>query len=201
MKLKTILITCLFGMLAISAQAQSAMKILDTAAANFQKTKGVKITYAFSSGGEHGNGTIKLSGQKFVNDMGDMAVWFNGKTMWTLVKSNEEVNVTTPTAKEIAKMNPYAFMSLYKKGYKATMGKSSATFHEVLLTATDAKASLQNITVRIDKKTNQLQYVKMNGQGAQIEISVKSYTAQSFNDATFTFNAKNYPDVDVIDLR
>ena len=40
----------------------------------------------------------QLSGQKFVVNMGGTITWFDGKTMWSYVKKNEEVNVTTPTA-------------------------------------------------------------------------------------------------------
>lgn len=192
---------CIFSQ---KASAQNATKILDTAASNFKSAGGVKITYSFTGNGTSGNGIIKMNSQKFVNDMGDMVVWFNGKTVWTLVKSNEEVTVTNPSAKEIAKMNPYAFVSLYKKGYKASMThKSTHDCYEVQLTPTKSSVAFKSILLRINRFSNQLTYVKMTStDGNNVEITVKSYAKnQKYSDATFTFNENSYPDVDVIDLR
>ena len=195
---------CMLSFSALDASAQNATKILDTAVSKFKSAGGVKITYAYTGNGTSGNGTIKLNSQKFVNDMGDMVVWFNGKTLWTLVKSNEEVTVTNPTSKEIAKMNPYAFVSLYKKGYKASVtGKSTHDYYEVLLTPSKSSSAFKSILLRINRFSNQLSYVKMTAtDGNNVEITVKSYAKnQKYSDATFTFNENNYPDVDVIDLR
>ena len=195
---------CILSCSALDASAQNATKILDTAVSNFKSAGGVKITYSYTGNGTSGNGTIKMNGQKFMNDMGDMVVWFNGKTVWTLVKSNEEVTITNPSSKEIAKMNPYAFVSLYKKGYKASMThKSTHDDYEVLLTPSKKTATFKSILLRINRFSNQLSYVKMtSADGNSVEITVKTYAKnQKFTDATFTFSEKNYPDVDVIDLR
>ena len=80
--------------------ADNATKILDQAASKFKAAGGVLIGYSYDMNGETGKGTIKMQGKKFVNTFADHVIWFNGKTLWTLVKENEEVNVTTPTPKE-----------------------------------------------------------------------------------------------------
>ena len=129
-------------------------------------------------------------------------MWFNGKSLWTLVKENEEVNLTNPTESEIAKLNPNSYLNLYKKGYKASKGKSTSVYHEVILQATSAKATIQKIIVKIDKKTYQPTYIHLTGKGLNSEINITKYqTSQKFSVGTFTFNSKQYPDYELIDLR
>lgn len=185
-------------------QAQSAMSVLEKAAANFRKAGGVKIGYTYQVGDENGAGQIQLKGRKFVNHMDGQTIWFDGKTMWTYVPDNEEVNVTTPTQKELAKMNPYAFLSLYKKGYKATLrGKDSKQYYAVELTATDAKRSPKSILVHVNRTDYRLQYARLSlSSGETLTVKVSSYAAkQTWTDSHFTFPKKSYPKAEIIDLR
>lgn len=182
--------------------SQNAIKILDTAAANYKKASGVKINYTYTIGSEHGKGVLKSDGNKFVNDTGNIIVWFNGKSLWTLVKENEEVNLTNPTEREITKLNPNSYLNLYKKDYKASMGKSTSVCYEVILQANSAKATIQTIIVKIDKKTYYPSFIHISGKGINTDINVTQYlTSQKFSIGTFSFNPKQYPDYELIDLR
>ena len=179
------------------------MKLLDKTAASFQNAGGIKAEYVYTMNGQKGSGTILMQGRKFMNDLGEQAVWFDGKTMWTLVRNNEEVNVTEPTPQEIASMNPYAFVSMYKKGYKASFGKSTTAYHEILLKPSGREATAKQILLRFSKQTLQPVYMKMQTNDRnEVEIAVKSFAkGQKFGAGTFTFNPKLFPDVEVIDLR
>ena len=183
--------------------ADDATKILDKAASTFKAAGGVTISYTYDLNGDKGKGTIKMQGKKFVNTFAGHVIWFNGKTLWTLVKENEEVNVTTPTPKELAGINPYSFLNMYKSGYKASMGKSTATYYEVILKAISPSTSMKSVVVHILKKNYQPCYVKLaTVDGIENKISVTKYiTKQSFSADTFVFNPKKYPNVDVVDLR
>ncbi|MBQ9665053.1 MAG: outer-membrane lipoprotein carrier protein LolA [Bacteroidaceae bacterium] len=189
-----------------SMTAQEATKILDKTAATLKAAKNVKIGFTLEAdggGNTAGNtGYIKLSGQKFVVNMGGSITWFDGKTMWSYVKKNEEVNVTTPTAAEVAKMNPYAFLSFYKKGYTAKMGKSTAKEHEVVLTGSEGSA-YEQVVMRVNKATNEPTYLKTtSAKGVVTVIRCNSLVKnQKYTDATFRFNKKNYPKAEVVDLR
>lgn len=195
------IITCLLA--AVSISALDAKSVLDKASANFKKCPSVTIGYTVSSGGDSDNGTITLQGQKFCNKMSNMTVWFDGKTMWSLNKDNEEVNVTTPTATQVAKMNPYAFLSIYKKGYKVAFGKNTNQYYEVVLTAQDAKTSVQKLTVRISRSSYQPMHVVMSSKKTgDMTISINSYKkGKKQADAAYQFNKSKYPDIEVIDLR
>lgn len=188
-----------FLLISLSLSAQTPMSVLDAVASNYNKKGDTEIVFTLNSSSK---GTIKLSGQKFNISLVDMTMWFNGSTLWTYVKDNQEVNVTNPTDAEIAKINPYAFVSMYKKGYKAEFGKAETSVHHIVLKSTDKKKSFQQIDLRILKASNTLKSVLLTtGKGTMLDIVVDSYKYVKFADSTFVFDSKKYPDVDVIDLR
>lgn len=185
--------------MSLTVNAQTPMSVLDAVAADYKKKGDTEIAFTLNSSSK---GTIKLSGQKFNISLVDMTMWFNGETLWTYVKENQEVNVTNPTDAEIAKINPYAFVSMYKKGYKAEFGKVETGVHHIVLKSTDDKKTFQQIDLRILKASNTLKSVVLTTRrGTTLNIVVDSYKYIKFADSTFVFDAKKYPGVDVIDLR
>lgn len=189
-------------LVAVLLHAQNATSVLDKSAATLRAAGNVKIGFTLEVDGGASAGYIKLQRQKFVVNVGGSITWFDGKTMWTYVKANEEVNVTTPSADAVAKMNPYAFLSFYKKGYTAKMGKGTAKEHEVLLTGKSG-SPYTNVVVRINKSTQYPTFIKMtSSKGAVTTIRCNSFLKnQKYKDSTFQFNKKNYPDVEIVDLR
>lgn len=189
-------------LVAVLLHAQNATSVLDKSAATLRAAGNVKIGFTLEVDGGASAGYIKLQRQKFVVNVGGSITWFDGKTMWTYVKANEEVNVTTPSADAVAKMNPYAFLSFYKKGYTAKMGKGTAKEHEVLLTGKSG-SPYTNVVVRINKSTQYPTFIKMtSSKGAVTTIRCNSFLKnQKYKDSTFQFNKKNYPDAEIVDLR
>lgn len=200
MKKIALVLMCLF--FGLMAEAQDATKILDNSAATLRAAGNVKIGFTMEVDGGASTGYIKLQRQKFVINMGGTITWFDGKTMWTYVKANDEVNVTTPSADAVAKMNPYAFLSFYKKGYTAKMGKSTTKEHEVVLTGKSG-SPFKKVVVRINKSTRYPSVITMtSSKDAVTTIRCNSFLKnQKYTDPTFQFNKKNYPNAEVVDLR
>lgn len=178
--------------------AQTPRSILDAVAAEYSKKGDTEIAFVMNN---TNSGVIRLSGQKFNIETEGVNMWFNGKTLWAYVKENGEVNVTNPTQNDIAKINPYAFVSMYKDGYSAAFGQTSASTYHIVLNATDAKKTFQQIDVYVDKANKRLESVKLTTRRTSMSIDVKSYKYKKFADAMFVFDKKQYPRVDVIDLR
>ena len=189
-------------LVAVLLHAQNATSVLDKSAATLRAAGNVKIGFTLEVDGGASTEYIKLQRQKFVVNVGGSITWFDGKTMWTYVKANEEVNVTNPSADAVAKMNPYAFLSFYKKGYTVKMGKGTAKEHEVLLTGKSG-SPYTNVVVRINKSTQYPTFIKMtSSKGAVTTIRCNSFLKnQKYKDSTFQFNKKNYPDAEIVDLR
>lgn len=197
------LIILIFAIItSFSCFSQNATSVLDKTAAEFKKCPSVTVAYTVAIQGEEENGTITLQGKKFKNEMSNTSTWFDGKTMWSLVKENEEVNVTNPNANQLAKINPYAFLDIYKKGYTVEFGKNDKSLYEVVLTSTNAKSSIQKAIIRINRTNYQPLYIMMGGAKADMEIKINSYKkGKKLADTFFQFNKKKFPNVDVIDLR
>ena len=200
--MKKITLTLLALCMVVVSYAQTATQLLDQSATALKAAGNVKINFTLKTGGGSSAGYIKLQRQKFVINMGGAITWFDGKTMWTYVKANDEVNVTIPTSEAVAKMNPYAFLSFYKKGYAAQIGKSTAKEHEVVLTGKNG-SPFKKVVVRINKSTKYPSVITMtSSKDAVTTIQCNSFLKnQKYKDTTFQFNKKNYPNVEVVDLR
>lgn len=201
--MKRFFILCLVALAAtISAYSQSAREILDKSAAAIRQAGGVSADFTLSAGGSDHKGKIRLLGSKFYASLQGHETWYNGKTLWTYVKDNDEVNVTTPSQKEIAKINPYAFLSVYKNGYELTKGKSTQKYYEVNMKSKDGKSSIKSAVVRVDKSTCRPLWLKISTLNATHTITVNTFARnQKFDDATFTFSKKAHPTAEIIDLR
>lgn len=199
---KKIFLLSLLLSVCTALMAQNATAILDKASASLKAAGDVKIAFSMSADGASSDGYIKLRGQKFVVNMDGTITWFDGKTMWNYVKQNDEVNVTTPSAAQAAKMNPYAFLTFYKKGYTAKMGASTSREHEVVLTGSET-SPYKKVVMRINKSTNYPSYIHLtSAKGSETIIHCNSLQKnQKYSDATFRFNKKDYPNVEVVDLR
>ena len=105
-------------------------------------------------------------------------------------------------------INPYTFLYMYQKGFSYKLG-ATKTFRgkavwEVVLTARDQKQELERITLFVTKDTYEPLYILLQQRGQQTrnEITVTSYqTGQNYTDRVFTFDKKQYPNAEVIDLR
>ena len=198
----------------IAQQQQSQAKsILDKTAEAFRKAGGVKadftvkvITDGLIEGVEHG--TIQLKGEKFVLKTTDIVTWFDGKTQWSYVAKNDEVNVSNPTQEELQQINPYTFLYMYQKGFSYKLGTvktyQGKAVWEVILTANDKKQELESITLYVTKSTYEPVYIQLQqrGQKTRNEITVTGYqTRLNYADSIFSFDKKQYPNAEIIDLR
>ena len=214
--MKRNIFSVLLALLAFPVVAQQRMQaktILDRTVEAFQKADGVKtrfmvktVTNGVMEGSE--TGIIQLKGDKFVLHAADMVTWFDGKTQWSYVEKNDEVNISTPTHEELRQINPYTLLYMYQKGYSCKLGTTQThrgeAVWEVILTAKDKTQELEQITLRVSKDTYQPLYILLQQRGTPTrnEITVLSYlTRQHYADSAFVFNREQYPNAEIIDLR
>ena len=127
-------------------------------------------------------------------------IWFDGKTQWTYMKNNDEVNVSNPTEAQLQAINPYNFINLYRNGFSYTMTTKGANY-EVHLTATNKKRSVQEMYITVNKSTYVPTNVKMRQSSGWTTIKISNFKATKLSDSMFRFNSKDYPHAEVIDLR
>jgi len=186
-------------MLSIAAPAQTARQILDKAAATVSSKGGA--TADFTMTGKYGNasGTITIKGDKFVANTPQAKMWFDGRTQWTYMVNTQEVNVSTPTQARQQTMNPYRFINLYKMGYAMTR-KTVTGGYEVHLKATNKQRTITEMYVTVDKSYVPVN-VKMKTDKGWTSIAIRNFKKVDVDDSRFRFNAKEYPEAEVIDLR
>ena len=197
---KTVLSLTLLLAFTVNLMAQTPRQVLDKAAKIVTSDSGVKADFKLTNSVGSTSGTIAIKGAKFHATTPQAIVWYDGKTQWTYVKNNDEVNVTTPTAAQQQAINPYTFIHLYRQGYKMTMNKTASAF-TVHLTAQEASRKIQELFITVDKKSYHPTQVKMLQGKKWTTFDISGIKKQQIADATFRFNQKDFPSAEVIDLR
>ena len=197
-------------LVSICIQAQDAMKVLDIAADRIRKAGNVKIEYKagiFSNGTETGSssGTMWLQESKMKLEADGIKTWYNGKTRWCYVPEANEVNIDEPNKKEMAAMNPYTFMNIYKKGFKMTVKETvlrGEAVYEVYLKARYAKMEVKEIYVDVRKSDYQPLCIRLRENKDWQRVSVLSFKGNlNLSDDFFTFKESEYPNVLINDMR
>lgn len=200
-------ITLCFLLFALPLVAQQEAKnILNRTADAFRKAGGICAEFTVKSGGTQlATGTISLKGEKFVLETEDAQTWFDGRTQWTYLAASDEVNISEPTAEELQSINPYAWLSLPEQGYALSQGSATASeagLYKVVLTAQGSQEP-QRVTLFIKKSTNLPSRISLKQRGGEtVEILITScQTGKKYPDSFFVFDKRNYPGVEIIDLR
>ena len=185
---------------AYSQNPSKAKEILDKTATNLNSQGGAQADFTLSSDGVGSiSGTIIIKGKKFHATTPKASIWFDGKTQWTYMKSSDEVNVSTPNESQQAQMNPYKFITLYKNGYRLGV-KDQGNNWEVHLTALNRGRSIQEMYVYVSKSYLPTK-VRILEDRKWSEITIRNFKSSPQPDNVFTFNAKDFPEAEVIDLR
>ena len=202
MKKVIIAFSILFSLCGVATlQAQTAKQVLDKCAARVSSRDGVKADFTMTSA-QYGNasGKIAVKGKMFHATTPMATMWFDGKTLWTYMSKNEEVNVTNPSEAQLQVLNPYNFVNMYKKGYDYTM-THSASAYTVHLTAVDQSRRVKEMFITVDKKSYNPTEVKLLQKQKWTTFVISNLTTTKIADAEFRFNSKDFPTAEVIDLR
>ena len=179
---------------------KQAEGILDKLVTSLSSTNGIRIDFTGSE-----NGILYIKEEKFHLKNNKIQSWYDGKTQWTYVADNEEVNISHPTPEDLQSLNPYLILTRYKTdfnyAYNGIQTKNGVNGHEIIL---KPKQPERKEIIRIYlSKTNQPLGMKIEQNGQTIsEINVINYqTSSKLTDDTFRFNKSQYPNAEIIDLR
>ena len=193
---------------AFSQKQKEAKDLLDRATEKFQSKQGAELSFSSSTfqlnqlKGEV-EGSLFIKGESFMLKTVEMQTWYDGKTQWSLIFDMEEVNITNPTEEELAEINPYQLIKLYKKGYSYLLGQEKSNSQEVILKAQDRSKNYQTIHVWLNKTSFEPTSLQVETKDKTInKIVIRQIkTNLSLSDSLFKFNEASFPDADIIDLR
>ena len=192
------------------AFAQDPMKVLDITADHIRKAGNVMIEYKASlfSGSEEtysDTGTMWLQQSKMKLATAELTTWYDGKTRWCYAPGSNEVSIDEPTKKEMAAMNPYTFMNIYKKGFKMTAKETvlrGEAVYEVYLKARYAKMEVKEVYIDIRKSDYQPLCIRVREDNDWQRVSILSFKGNVQLDGDFfTFKKTEYPNVLINDMR
>lgn len=190
--------------------AQDAMKVLDITADRLRKAGNVKIEYKatlFEGAAEKASqtGTMWLNESKLKLQTDDITTWYDGKTRWCYVPSAGEVSIDEPSKKEMAAMNPYTFMNIYKKGFRMTVRETvlrGEAVYEVYLKARYAKMDVKEVYVDIRKSDYQPLCIRVREDDDWQRVSILCFkSGLQLGEDFFSFKQSDYPKALVNDMR
>lgn len=200
MKKLLLLFTCFFALLTSNAQDNRiAEKILDKVSVFLSNPEGVRIDFTGSE-----NGYLIMKGEKFYLNNQSIQSWYDGKTQWSYLTDNEEVNISSPTKEEIQAISPYHLLKRYKSDYTYIyIGQSKRKgklVHKINLTSKSDIINDIKLIISDDNKPVAILFYRNNKLMSEVNIT-SLQTDSKIDDKLFRFDKTKYPQVEIIDLR
>lgn len=194
-----------------TAQAQGDKKstaILDAMSNKYQKIKSFKAIFTYTpDGGKPLKGDATVKGTKFRLKMAGQEIFNDGKLMATYIKETNEVNLQDFDPSAGGDLDPTRIYSAYKKGFKYAYlqekKEGAQTFNVVELTSTGKNSQVDKVQIQVNKADNSINSWKIfQKNGQKVTYKVEQFQPDvAVADNFFTFNAKQFPGVEVVDLR
>ncbi len=130
----------------------------------------------------------------------------DGKTQWSYLVDDKEVQVNDAGQGDDS-FNPAKIFTIYEKGYKyvytGLQKVKGVTCQVIELTPEAENAQFFKLRLFIDKAKNQINSLTVFDRGGnQYQYTLKSVTPNPpVAPALYSFDAKKYPGVEVVDLR
>lgn len=191
---------------------QKALDVLNAMSAKYKSIPAfkAKFTYTLSNDQEQLNeefeGDITIKGDKYRLKIGEQEIINNGKTVWTYLADENEVNIDNYNPKD-GDITPTSVLNIYKKGYKylylEEKVEGGIAYDIVDLVPEDKNTQFFKVRLQIAKKDKTLKnWTIFDKNGTKYIYSIKEFDANAkVDDSYFTFDTKKYKDVEVVDLR
>jgi outer membrane lipoprotein carrier protein len=204
----TILLLLLTAISYSQGKDPKATALLDEVSAKAKAYKSIKVEFSYTMVNlkakinEEKTGTLFVSGDKYKMTAAGQTVICDGKTIWTYITASNEVQVNALENKDDA-LTPSKLLTSYNSNFKSKITKSAdPEIESVELTPTASKNFTKAI-LGIDKVKKQVKsFTLFDKNGNTFTYKIKTYlTDTPVTAADFTFDAKKFPGVEVIDMR
>lgn len=217
-KLYSSLVFTFLTVLTLSAQPKGmgksdpdGKKVLDAVSAKFKTYKSVQAKFLLkienASGKNLGTktGSVYMKGTRYRISVPGQDIFSDGSNVWTYDKSSNEVTISKidPAANSITPQklftNFYDKDFLYKLNGNVKLGVKN--MQEVELTPIDKTKAFHKVLLYVSNSTINTTKI-FEKTGNRYTYSVSSMTTNgNIPDATFIFDARKYPGVEIVDLR
>lgn len=151
------------------------------------------------------SGILHLNGESYKITMQGQIVVSDGKTVWTFIEDSNEVMISTTEDGEEA-MTPSSLLTSYYKDYKASFVSEKQNAAKGLKTIElkpSAGKKFSRIQLGIDESKQQLINLSIFDNSGNVFVYDLSKMSNNLVLAKdfFSFNIKNYPGIEVVDMR
>ena len=210
-RISALLILLMPVLFAVQAQ-NKADKILEQFSANMQSKSSItaEFEYRFENTADglsnSYNGILNLKGDMFRLEIAGQIIMSDGISLWTFLPDDEEVQLNSLEETE-GLFTPAKLFASYTEDYKATYNKEYTigpkTIHVIDLEPNDKSQGFTGAQMELDKNSLELisfsVFDKNNNKFSYIVN--KFFTGKVTDDSIFVFDASEYPDVEIIDMR
>jgi outer membrane lipoprotein-sorting protein len=203
-----------FCSIAFAQTDPKAKAILAEVTKKYRSYKTVKSNFVFAienkqenvKDSQKGSLIVNAAANKYLVSLQDKDLLSNGKTQWTYLKQDKEVQVSDVSNNDDA-LNPANVFTMYEKGFKylytGERKVGAKVFQTIDLSPMDTKKPYFKIRLTIDKAAKQLSSVLIfDKNGSNYTYTLSGFAAAGVvPESTFVFDAKKHPGVEVVDLR
>lgn len=198
------------------ARAQDNTKaktILDNIVTLTKSYPSIEITFTYTLENktkkikETKTGKAFMKGEKYFLDFAGQHIISDGKTVWTFIKDNNEVQINTNDPNDDQSLNPAKLLTGYNKSFSPKFIKEEtrgAVIFQIIDMTPIKPRSYIKIRLEIDKVKKQIinTIVYDKNGSTTYTYAVNTYiTNKTIPDTKFTFKVADHPGVEVIDLR
>jgi outer membrane lipoprotein carrier protein len=205
-------IILIFNLQSLYAQkGKDAETILKELTEKTKSYKTIKVDFTYNMDNpdakihESEKGTLLLEGDKYRLNIAGQTVISNGKTSWTYISDANEIQVNTVEDNEDA-ITPNKLLSSYYENYKSKLigeeSKGGQTYQIIELKPSEDK-SYSRIELTINKELKRIAKIAIQDKNG----NTFSYIVNDFKPdvpvkaSDFTFDPKEFPGAEVIDMR
>ncbi|MDX9724820.1 MAG: outer membrane lipoprotein carrier protein LolA [Bacteroidales bacterium] len=150
------------------------------------------------------SGSAILSKDKYMIELPDNIMWYNGETSWNYLIAEKEVTISAPEKKDDTFYSkPSAVFSIYKKDYKVRLLEERNSSYLIDLYPENIESDHIRIRLVIGKPELDLRSVEYKYKnGITLMLRVREYSLKKVPEASeFAYPANRYKGVEVIDMR
>jgi outer membrane lipoprotein-sorting protein len=189
-----------------------ARKLMDKVHSVYEKASSLDISFSYEQtnsdiAGLSKKGQLLSKGEKFKLILDELEIYSDGKTQYTYLKKNKEVQITEPDDKE-NKYHPKYISGIYQSDtHEYSISKKIKDGNKSLVTVDfqtkDKTDPISKIKLFIDEKSNQInkvQWIEQDGDKTIVNFS-KTQFNKSIPDTSFVLDLKSLKGIHVEDLR
>ncbi|RQO30208.1 outer membrane lipoprotein carrier protein LolA [Taibaiella sp. KBW10] len=193
------------------AQDAKAKAVLDKLSGKIKGMSSLKANFTFIAKDAKGKtqlnqkGTLMMKGEKYHVTVPAQEMISDGKTMWTYMKKNKEVQIANYSPADVTMSPTKLFSGSYANDFNyAYAGQQTINGKVVDIVYLTPKATktFKSVTILVDQSGMVMSGSVEEKNGSYYTYSLSSVQANAAaSDALYTFDKKAYPGVEVIDLR